>query len=154
KVVKFDELAELSSGTLVIWEKFDKFEQQANYQDNFDEALDRTENHLSLVFHRFIQDKEIKILLNKRQIEAVDPFFTSNKATQPKTPDMIFEKNRNARIDVQPYIIPYKNRLTQKEKYILKKYESSNLDQGLYIYRNRRLIAWGKWFKLVRTNEL
>src|SRR5699024_6718730 len=28
------------------------------------------------------------------------------------------------------------------------------LDQGLYIYRNRRLIAWGKWFKLVRTNEL
>lgn len=154
KVVKFDELAELSSGTLVIWEKFDKFEQQANYQDNFDEALDRTENHLSLVFHRFIQDKEIKILLNQRQIEAVDPFFTSNKATQLKTPDMIFEKNRNARIDVQPYIIPYKNRLTQKEKYILKKYESSNLDQGLYIYRNRRLIAWGKWFKLVRTNEL
>lgn len=34
------------------------------------------------------------------------------------------------------------------------KYESNKLEPGLYIYRNKRLIAWGKWFKLVRTNDL
>ncbi len=26
--------------------------------------------------------------------------------------------------------------------------------QGFYIYRNRRLIVWGTWFRLIRQNEL
>lgn len=67
---------------------------------------------------------------------------------------MIFENSRNARIDIKPYIVPYQKRLSQKERHVLKKFEHCKLGPGLYIYRNRRLIAWGKWFRLVRPNEL
>ncbi|HEL1607704.1 TPA: ATP-binding protein [Streptococcus suis] len=149
-----DKLQEKTSGTLVVWEKFDKFEQHADFQRNFDESIEKTEDHLSLVFHRFLQSKHLVISFNGRMIDYIDPFFTSNKATQPKSPDIILEKNRGAKINVQPYIVPYKSKLTQKERRILMKYESNKLEPGLYIYRNKRLIAWGKWFKLVRTNDL
>lgn len=150
----FNKLNENSSGTLIIWEKFDKLEQHAAFQSNFDEAIEKAEDHLSLVFHRFLQLKQLMISFNGRAIDFVDPFFTSNKATQPKSPDIILEKNRGAKIHIQPYIVPYQNRLTQKERYILRKYENNQLNPGLYIYRNKRLIAWGKWFKLVRANDL
>lgn len=153
-VIKFKELAKFKSGTIVIWENFDKLEQYADFTNNFDEAIERTENHLSLVFHRYLQEKELKITFNGRAIDFVDPFFTTNKATQPKSPDVILENLRNAKIDVKPYIVPYQKRLSQKERFVLKKYEQNQLNSGLYIYRNRRLIAWGKWFKLVRPTEL
>ena len=152
--INFSELALLNSGTIVIWEKFDKLEQSANFSSNFDELLEKTENHLSLVFHRFLQEDQLHIFFNKRSIDFVDPFFVSNKATQPKSADVIFETTRNARVDIKPYIVPYQKRLTQKERHILKKYEHNKLGPGLYIYRNRRLIAWGKWFRLIRPNEL
>ncbi|MDU2286197.1 MAG: ATP-binding protein [Enterococcus faecalis] len=151
---RFSELGILSSGTLVIWEKFDKLEQYADFKFNFDESLEKTENHLSLVFHRFLQENQIDIFFNQRAIDFVDPFFISNKATQPKSSDVIFENSRNARIDIKPYIVPYQKRLSQKERHVLKKFEHCKLGPGLYIYRNRRLIAWGKWFRLVRPNEL
>ena len=151
---RFSELGILSSWTLVIWEKFDKLEQYADFKFNFDESLEKTENHLSLVFHRFLQENQIDIFFNQRAIDFVDPFFISNKATQPKSSDVIFENSRNARIDIKPYIVPYQKRLSQKERHVLKKFEHCKLGPGLYIYRNRRLIAWGKWFRLVRPNEL
>ncbi|EIQ6111333.1 ATP-binding protein [Listeria monocytogenes] len=154
KIHKFSELELLNSGTLVIWEKFDKLEQYADFKLNFDEALEKTENHLSLVFHRFLQDNQFDIFFNHRAIDFVDPFFVINKATQPKSSDVIFETSRNARIDIKPYIVPYQKRLSQKERHTLKKYEHNKLGPGLYIYRNRRLIAWGKWFRLVHPNEL
>ncbi|EMF0258531.1 ATP-binding protein [Enterococcus hirae] len=152
--INFKELALLNSGTIIIWEKFDKLEQSGNFSSNFDEVLEKTENHLSLVFHRFLQEDQLHIFFNQRSIDFVDPFFVNNKATQPKSSDVIFETTRNARVDVKPYIVPYQKRLTQKERHILKKYEHNKLGPGLYIYRNRRLIAWGKWFRLVRPNEL
>lgn len=154
KTVSFEELKKLKSGTIVTWEKFDKLEQNSDFDNNFDEAIERTENHVSLVFHRYLQESKLIILFNGRKIEPVDPFFVSNKATQPKSSDVIIEKNRKAIIEVKPYIIPYQKRLSQRERYLLKKFEHNQLTPGLYIYRNKRLIAWGKWFNLVRPNEL
>lgn len=150
----FQEINKQESGTLVIWEKFDKLEKNANFLKNFEEAIERTEDHLSLVFHRYLQDNKLQISFNHRLIEPIDPFFTSNKATQPKASDVIMEKNRNAIIEVKPYIIPYQKKLSQKEKHLLKKFDQNFLNPGLYIYRNKRLIAWGKWFRLVRSSEL
>lgn len=152
--INFSKLAMLNSGTIVIWEKFDKLEQSAKFNTNFDEALEKAENHLSLVFHRFLQENQLNIFFNQRAIDFVDPFFVNNKATQPKASDVLFETTRNARIDVKPYIVPYQKRLSQRERHILRKFEHNRLGPGLYIYRNKRLIAWGKWFRLVRPNEL
>ncbi|EGC7708609.1 ATP-binding protein, partial [Listeria monocytogenes] len=57
-------------------------------------------------------------------------------------------------IKIQPFIMPYISKLTAKERQILNENKDLNLNQGLYIYRNQRLIVWGKWFYLLRDVEL
>ena len=123
---RFSELGILSSGTLVIWEKFDKLEQYADFKFNFDESLEKTENHLSLVFHRFYKKTKSISSLIKEQLILLT-LFISNKATQPKSSDVIFENSRNARIDIKPYIVPYQKRLSQKERHVLKNLSIVNL---------------------------
>ncbi|GAX46706.1 ATP-binding protein [Pseudolactococcus reticulitermitis] len=140
-------VSNFESGTVVIWEKFDKISDKRQ----FDELLSKTDLHVSLVFHRYLE-KNLAIKFNGRQLLPVDPYFTKNKATQPLEEESIRFSDR--RITVKPYIIPYQNRLSQEEKRFLEKYYEFNINQGLYIYRNRRLITWGKWFNVARSNEL
>lgn len=136
-----------NSGTIVIWEKFDKISDNRH----FDELLSKTDLHISLVFHRYLENN-ITIKFNGRELLPVDPYFTKNKATQPLEEESI--RFSDDRIIVKPYIIPYQNRLLQEEKHFLEKYYEFNINQGLYIYRNKRLIAWGKWFSVARSSEL
>lgn len=144
------ELAE--SGTSVIWQNFDKLVQTENFGPIFDELLDNTQDHLALVFHRYLSEEGVRIFANGRKLEAVDPYFTQNKATQPLEEEYIRFANKN--IIVKPYIVPYQKKLSQSERLIMRKYSDLGLNQGLYIYRNKRLIAWGKWFRIIKTNEL
>jgi hypothetical protein len=146
------ELSDKNSGTVVLWENFDKIEKSNNFNAEFDHLLDKTSDHLSLVFHRYISDKRLFISFNGRTLEAVDPFFTSNTKTQPLEEEAL-RFNRRV-IKVKPYIVPYQSHLNQRERLIIKKYQELGLGQGLYIYRNQRLIAWGKWFRLFKNDEL
>ena len=140
-------VSEFDSGTVVIWEEFDKISDKRH----FDELLSKTDLHISLVFHRYLE-KDRTVKFNGRQLLPVDPYFTKNKATQPLEEESI--RFSVGRIAVKPYIIPYRNRLSQEEKRFLEKYYEFNINQGLYIYRNKRLITWGKWFGVARSNEL
>lgn len=90
--------------------------------------------------------------MNGRKLEEVDPYFIQNKATQPLEEEYIRFADEN--VVVKPYIVPYQKKLSQSERMIIRKYNDLGLNQGLYIYRNKRLIAWGKWFRIIQTNEL
>lgn len=142
----------VESGTSVIWQNFDKLVQTENFGPIFDELLDNTQDHLALVFHRYLSEEGVKIFANGRKLEAVDPYFTQNKATQPLEEEYIRFTDKN--IIVKPYIVPYQKKLSQSERLVMRKYSDLGLNQGLYIYRNKRLIAWGKWFRIIHTNEL
>ncbi|WP_282799013.1 ATP-binding protein [Lactococcus lactis] len=145
-------LNKIDSGTIVIWEVFDRLPENQDFNVVFDEQIEKADNHIALVFHRFISEKKIKISLNGQEVDPIDPYFILNKASQPLEEDYIGIGSN--KITVKPYIVPYQNKLSQKEKYLLEKFQDLKLDQGLYIYRNKRLISWGKWFRLVRPNEL
>jgi hypothetical protein len=45
-----DELNNTGTGTLVVWQNID------NYEENFSESVNKVRQHLSLVFHRFLED--------------------------------------------------------------------------------------------------
>ncbi|MFY2153815.1 ATP-binding protein [Mammaliicoccus sciuri] len=145
------------SGTIVLWEKLDKItESSIHFEKEFDHKIDFASKHLGLVFHRYLESKKsnnyFELYFNNRQIDPIDPFMLDNSFTQPLEKEAIFiEKNK---VEIKPYIIPYMSKLTSKEKFIQNQYGDLNLNQGLYIYRNKRLIVWGKWFYLLRDNEL
>ena len=48
------------SGTVVLWQKFDRLEQESvNVQQTFDEKIELTRKHISLVFHRFLNGEGV-----------------------------------------------------------------------------------------------
>lgn len=53
-----------------------------------------------------------------------------------------------------PYILPIATKLSEDD--IRKVGGKSDLKtiKGFYIYRNKRLIIWGTWFRLARKEEL
>ena len=76
-----DELKASPKGTLVIWEGLDRYN-RANYVGE----IDRLRQHLSLVFHRFLEGvtptKRLKISVNNNEVKAFNPFNPNHKATQ------------------------------------------------------------------------
>lgn len=149
-----DELKNLESGTIVIWNKFDKL--LAESGDNFENAFRSTvadmKKHIEYVFHRFYEN--IEISLNKTRIEKRDPFLESSLKGQHGRKTKIKIKDCCRTIDVIPHTLPYANTLTQEEKALLGNPKSIYDEQGFYIYRNKRLIYWGNWMHMGYKSEL
>ena len=154
KIPEYNELANLQMGTLVIWQKFDIVEKkienkkQEEIIDYLAKESERVENHLSLVFHRFLSRKinQIKIYINKNEIEPLTPFLENHPKTDCKKVDEI--SLGGSTIKVQPYILPHYEDLSIEDIKKLGGNASLRNNQGFYIYRNDRLINYGKWFRL------
>jgi hypothetical protein len=58
------------------------------------------------------------------------------------------------RVVVAPFILPHFSKLHVADLQLAGGEEGLRRNQGFYIYRNRRLISWGSWFRLVRQEEL
>lgn len=152
-----NKLDDYSSGTVVIWETFDRISDGAtNPQKVFDEKIERARAHVSLVFHRFMDTENIKnrvkIYFNYALIEPIDPFLTTNPATQPMTEQAL--RIDGSLIKVKPFILPYASKVSAKDRKKLGDLCDLRSNQGFYIYRNRRLIIWGTWFRLIKSQEL
>ena len=147
------------TGTAVIWQKLDRlFEDQfgAKRDEIVNEKLDLVEKHLALVFHRFLAGEiknrpKISILINGHNVEAFDPFCRKNKATRVLPEDIVRVDEKEVRI--QPYILPHHSRLSAAEYNYYQDRSNFLSNQGAYIYRNGRLMAWGDWFRLVPKGE-
>lgn len=158
KQLKFvDELYQKTSGTIVLWEKLDRIsEATLDFDREFNEKIDLADKHMSLVYHRFIGNtkaiQHFDLYFNNRKLIGIDPYFTNNPASQQLETETLFI-DRNS-VKVTPFITPFASNLTSAEKIILREYKDLNLKQGLYIYRNNRLIVWGRWFRISSDSEL
>ncbi len=151
------ELKKFDSGTLVMWRRFDRLEHSAkDFNGSFLDKVNLSRDHVALVFHRYISgdsfSEPIKIYFNREPVAAIDPFLTTHPGTQPL-------EDRRIRIDeseilVKPYILPYISKISEKYLSYLGQKEDLKKNQGFYLYRNKRLIAYGTWFGLHRQYEL
>ena len=70
-----------------IWEEFRLKQGASKVQKAFDEKIELTRKHVSLVFHRFLNDENPKnrlsIYFNGEAVKGIDPFLTKHPATQP-----------------------------------------------------------------------
>jgi hypothetical protein len=89
--------------------------------------------------------------INGYPVEPFDPFCLNNKATQLLPEEIIRIAGEEVRI--QPYILPHHSKLTPKEHDYYQSRSEFVSNQGVYVYRNNRLMAWGNWFRLVPKGE-
>ncbi|MFT2095817.1 ATP-binding protein [Acidiphilium multivorum] len=153
----FDTLSD--TGTLVIWRDLDRlFEDETGLKRDeiVNEKLAVVERHLSLVFHRFLAGevkgrKKLAIRINGHQIAPFDPFCRKNAATQMLPEETVWVDD--VAVTMQPYILPHHSRLTASEYDFYQDRSDFISNQGAYVYRNGRLMAWGDWFRLVPKGE-
>lgn len=152
---KFEmEISKLKSGTIVIWNDIDRvvkdFKQEDNKTlDTFLTVMMKVKNHLSMVFHRFIERKEINIFFQDEKIIAWNPFLQNEPTTQ------IFPKEiiQNGKVAIEGYVLPHKSKISEKQYKIAEGAKGWNEQQGFYIYRNERLLLAGDWLGLFRKEE-
>lgn len=147
-----EDLKKYESGTLVVWTKFDKIENRAkNFEDSFRSVVSESKKHTELVFHRFFD--KIEIFYNHKRIEKRDPFLLGSVGRQQTGRTSTIPVD-GSEIVVVPYTLPFANTLTSEEKALLGNPKSIFDEQGFYLYRNKRLIAWGNWMHMGVRSEL
>ena len=149
---RIDQLLEKEHGTYIYLSEFDRIKEgTGNLSETFNKCLDDMINHLALVFHRFI-DEGLTIRVNQLELEARDPFLSYHRATQRKR-ESSFRIN-NEKITLKPFILPHLSKLSQDDLDKVGGKDRLRSEQGFYVYRNKRLIIWGTWFRLERKDEL
>lgn len=152
-----ESLDKRKSGTLVLWQKLDKLiAGETSVEAALVGKMSHVHDHLSLVFHRFLskEDKNprVDISINGKKLPPVDPFLTDHQATQKLEQDSFAIDGE--KVIVKPFIIPHLSKLSVEQIQLAGGTEGIRNHQGFYVYRNRRLIIWGTWFRLASKDEL
>ncbi len=148
-----DKIESQKSGTLVLWEKLDRIVGNAEVKNEsvknvFYQEMINVKHHLSLVFHKFIESKRIKIFFQNTEIEAYNPFLLN---LDPK-PEM-GQPESFGNVEITYFILPHMSEIGKID------YENSGgslgwfQEQGFYIYRGDRLLVAGDWLGLEKKRD-
>jgi hypothetical protein len=142
-----------NSGTLVLWEKLDRIVGKADtnnesVKNSFYQEMMHVKQHLSLVFHKFIENKRITITFQNEKLEPNNPFLLN---IEPKPEMGLPEKFGN--VEIVYFILPHMSEIGKED------YEESGgslgwfQQQGFYIYRGDRLLVAGDWLNLEKKRD-
>jgi hypothetical protein len=151
------ELEQSTSGTMILWQSFDRLTAgELSIESALGQRMDSAREHLALVFHRFLSPEKpyspVRIVINGNPVAALDPFLSSHRSTQALPEEQILIEGEPVKI--APFILPHISKLSVADLAIAGGEEGLRRNQGFYVYRNRRLITWGSWFRLIRQEEI
>jgi hypothetical protein len=158
------------TGTVVLWEKLDRV---LDYRDPWGERArkgllaltQRLEEHLAMVFHRFLtgearklgtRSRKVSITVNGAPIEAWDPFARAEPCTQTLAPLHlpVHVSGHSGTVRYQPYILPPEKKFSSKAAHERAGGPNRwNSQQGFYIYRADRMIQSGGWSRMRTADE-
>ena len=154
-----DSIAEISSrlgaqGTVVCIENLDRVIgslDEAKAKKKFYKTAEKVEKHLALIFHRFIEEDGLVIRINGTEIQPWNPFVINNNATQELADETIWSDDGASEVVIQPYVLPHRTKFASDDDYqAAGGAKGWNYHQGVYVYRNRRLIICGTWFDYIK----
>lgn len=146
-------------GTEVIWTRCDRLYDiglNATIDERLNDKISQARKQLALIFHRYLAGdggSRLAITVQGIPLEPADPFLSSHPATQSLDEEVLPVRGSET-IRVRPYVIPHFSKLTVEQRNLLGGPEGLVRNQGFYVYRNRRLIIYGTWFRLVPHGEL
>lgn len=142
------------NGTLVLWEDFDVISKASNGRvfESLTKNVRSLENHLSLIYHRFMRENNIHFYINNGEIRPKDPFLESRSTLTHKTIEQQLNDSQGRAhvIKITPYKLPFITEMNDDEQRLIGGAENMSKMQGYYIYRGKRLIKYGTWFDTPR----
>lgn len=148
-----EKIEKQESGTLILWEKLDRIIDDADTSNEFVKAvfydeMVKVKRHISLVFHKFIESKRIKIYFQNEEIHPNNPFLLNlNPKPEMGLPEFF------GNVEITYFILPH---MSEIGKTI---YENSGgslgwfQEQGFYIYRGDRLLVAGDWLGMEKKRD-
>jgi hypothetical protein len=160
----FDELCG-PTGTLVMWENCDRLLSKEYTPGTKEQAaikaLSKTlNNHLSLVFHRFLdvnddRERNVVICINGTPVKPWNPFYPerSEQVLAPNKQKVLVELFDGSEevAGMKAWILPHRRDMTKEEEAEFARI--SNRAQGFYVYREGRLIQDGGWMDVFGSPE-
>jgi hypothetical protein len=149
----------LKHGTILLWETMDRVVPGTDVRSEADHArfrglIDAVEEHLAMVFHRYLAPS-FRIFINGEEtrhlVRPWDPFLSTHAATQQLPVEPI--KTPSGAIFVRPFVLPHKDKLGDRVHQQAAGPSGWNAQQGFYVYRNERLLVAGDWLGLGYTKE-
>ena len=153
----FTRLSSLAHGTAVLWENMDRITRgqgadDAAHKRYFHSRIRAVEQHLAMIFHRFMEGKrKLNVFVNDNSVAPWDPFLKSEKATQQLADENI--AHLKTRMNIVPYVLPHISKITAEKHTKAAGIRGWNLHQGFYVYRNERLLVAGDWLGLPFAKE-
>lgn len=149
-----------TTGTIVLWRNLDTLvlgDKRKATELQFTSAMVRASKHIGLVFHRFLSPDEpgrkaLHIDFNGTLVEPLNPFGSAVPARRELASESITVDGK--KIHVQPFVLPHYNKTSRADYEKVGGEEGYRDNQGFYVYRNRRLIVKGTWFRLTPKTEL
>lgn len=144
------------TGTQVIWEKLtclNKTNHSLDDETIMASNLSDLGDYISLHFHKFMDGKnKIYFSINNRQLKSIDPFMTRAAGYQEGRTEKL--RCKGGYIEINTHVLPHFNRMKAKPLERLGGANGIVQNQGLYIYRENRLINAGGWLGLAKTSQL
>lgn len=149
-------LLDAGPGTVVIWRKLDRVLPEKRPHGSWGKRrlegmVSKTAEHLSIVFHRFLEGaarQDLVITVNGEKVEPWNP-FAPGEPTRIELAPQRFEvvAGRSAgKATLQRYVLPSRDQFSSASQFErLSGPLNWNRQQGLYIYRADRLVQWGGW---------
>jgi hypothetical protein len=159
-IEQLDVVAADHAGTVVLWEQVDRLikdfeDKKAGWAKKaLQTKEDDLRQHLGMIYQRFLDTKDkraanVEIELNGKPVEAWDPFqrHYSELVAQQTVPAELADGSI-AEFTVKAYILPRDEEFPSKEAAALARV--GNDTQGIYIYREERLIHAADWLGIYR----
>jgi len=142
-----------TKGTVVIWEKLDKLVGNADkanvaVRSTFYREMEHLEIHLGMIFHRYLENKKVKLWLNNEPINSWNPFLTKFGSVM-LGPEYLGKGQAEVRV----YTLPHISRLDELQRKYGAGPKGWYEQQGFYIYRNQRMLVAGDWLGMFPRNE-
>lgn len=139
--------------TIVVWTGLYKFERAADFKVAVDdlqrEITETTTEHLSLIFHRFMERRDpLKIRVNNVLLKPFNPFPEKARHISTKHKELY-----DQRLLLEGYILPNSSIKESKDhsEWTLKNRSLMDME-GMYIYRAERVIVYGGWNGLIKKS--
>lgn len=145
-------------GTLVIWRKVDRLIKDysraggIHAKNALNNKIEILKRHSSMVYQRFLDSEDsrarnLNIRINGENLKPWDPFCCSeSEMVAGDKVEVEIETDSVAEFTIKAYVLPRKEDFSSLEA--AKKAYISNEMQGIYVYRENRLIYGPDWFKL------
>ncbi|MDB4634105.1 ATP-binding protein [Rubripirellula sp.] len=143
----------VESGTQLILSKLTFLETGSHARDQDSEMamrLAELKSYIALHFHRFMSGSDKRsFTLNGAAISPVDPFMIGARGYQEGPSENM--RCKGGWVEIRTHVLPHFEKMTKRKLEELGGADGIQKNQGLYIYRGKRLIIAGDWLGMQRS---